>query len=154
DLRPDGLVIASTRRGIGRASGGAFETTGLMLWVFGPDGRATHHENFTDGREVDALARFDELTAASAGTPILPRRAVRPNAATAAAARLDAARAARDADALRAFAVEEPGETIDHPAGATYDAAGNLASRLMLLQAKDLTFRHEPLATLGESLAL
>src|SRR5207249_6898234 len=63
------------------------------------------------------------------------------------------AMAARDADALAALAEHEV-ETIDHPAGTTYEARGNLASRRMLLRAADLKFRHEPLATLGDSLAL
>src|SRR5439155_11661812 len=106
---------------------------------------------------------FDELTAetatariaaASSRAPEKRERRVRANAATAAAARLDAAMAARDADALAALDAEHV-EVIDHPAGTTYGAPGNLASRRMLLRdAADLKFRHEPLATLGESLAL
>jgi class 3 adenylate cyclase/tetratricopeptide (TPR) repeat protein len=90
--------------------------------------------------------------------PVLPHhqaahRRVRPNAAIANAARLDATMAARDAATLATLEAEDR-DVIDHPTGTTYDRAGNLASRLMLLKAKDLTFRHEPLATLGDSLAL
>src|SRR5262249_12610825 len=116
-------------------------------------------------REKIAPTR-DERRAASASLqlPITPssrpplaayRRArrVRPNAATAHAASLDAAMAAGDGDALATLDCEDM-EVIDHPTGATYDRLGNLASRRMMLHAHDLKFRHEPLATLGDSLAL
>ena len=79
---------------------------------------------------------------------------MRPNAATANTARLDAAIAARDADALPPL-VAESVEVVDHTTGgATYDGQGLLAHWRALLRARDPTYRHEPLATLGDSLAL
>src|SRR5207249_6407381 len=111
-----------------RGGGGAFERTLCVLLVFGGDGRITRWEQFDAEREDEALARFDELTAepATARIAAAPSRApekrerrVRANAATAHAARLDAAMAARDADALAALDAEHV-EVIDHPAGPTY----------------------------------
>src|SRR5262249_3657960 len=94
-LRSNGLLVRWTQRGTAREGGGTFETTLLVLWVFGPDGLATHQETFPPDGEAKALARFDELTAPS---PAARRRggAVRPNAATETAARIDAAIAGRD----------------------------------------------------------
>src|SRR5207244_606099 len=79
-----------------------------VLNVFGPDG-LTRVEFFDTDHEDEALARFDELTAAPPAVRFAtapPRvakkleRRVRPNAATVHLARLDAAIAAHDADAL------------------------------------------------------
>src|SRR5262249_26626271 len=94
-LRSNGLLVRWTQRGTAREGGGTFETTLLVLWVFGPDGLATHQETFPSDNEAEAVARFDELTAPS---PAARRRggAVRPNAATETAARIDAAIAGRD----------------------------------------------------------
>src|SRR6266705_1002141 len=73
---------------------------------------------------------------------------VRPNAATANAASIDAAIVARDADALPALHADGF-EVVDHTTGITYDRRGELSSFRALLSAQDATFRHEPLATLG-----
>ncbi|HXJ34119.1 MAG TPA: nuclear transport factor 2 family protein [Candidatus Eisenbacteria bacterium] len=160
-LRSDALLCRRPLFGTDRASGGPFEQEALSLWRFGADGRVTRSEFFDVDRVVEALARFDELAvepspARSAPSSRVARkvaRRIRPNAATAHAARLDAAMAARDLDALAALSADES-ETIDHPTGTTYDNMGDLASRRMMLRARDLQFHHEPLATLGESLAL
>jgi len=89
--------------------------------------------------------------------PIAPVRAarlrVRPNAATANAATLDAAFAARDADVF-ATLVADVVEVVHHPTGVIYDRQGTLDAWHMLLGAQDLAFAHEPLATVGEALAL
>jgi tetratricopeptide (TPR) repeat protein len=159
--RPDTVLWRATLSGTDRASGGAFEQPHLDLRVFGADGRQTRTEFFDVDRVDEALARFDALTfePSPAESALSHRvannvaRRVRPNAATADAARLDAAMAARDLDALAALSADES-ETIDHPTGTTYDNMGDLASRRMMLKARDLQFHHEPLATLGESLAL
>src|SRR5206468_7387038 len=110
-----------------RASGGAYEMPFLAVVVMGADGLVARVENFEVEREDEALARFDELTAEPAAARIaaVPRQAaekrrVRPNGATANAARLDAAIAARDADALPTLLAERA-EVVDHPTGATYD---------------------------------
>src|SRR5262249_24035429 len=92
-LRSDALLVCRTTSGTLRATGGEFERNLLMLWCFGVDGLLPRWEQFDAEREDAALARFDALTAAP---PEPQRRAVRPNAATAVGARIDAAIAARD----------------------------------------------------------
>src|SRR5439155_9022655 len=97
-LRSDALLVRWTTSGTLRVSGGAFERNLFMLWVFGADGLLTRWEQFDTDREAEALARFDELTAESptarfAATSRVAKkreRGVRANAATAAAARLEA----------------------------------------------------------------
>src|SRR5438105_4227736 len=80
-------------------------------------------------------------------------RRVRANAVTTQATRLDRAMAARDADALPALFANEV-IAVDHMTGVTYDREGAVFSYNRLLNAKDLSCRNEPLATLGDSLAL
>src|SRR5262249_28553790 len=151
-LRPEACLVRWEASGTDRETGGVFEQTYLMLAVFGPDGLIARQEWFAPGHEDEALARFDELvTEPTAGRPV--QRRVRPNAATARAARLDAAIAARDADALAAVFAPE-GEGVDHRTGITTDGDGVLRSFRYLLRAEEPTCRHEPLATLGDSLAL
>jgi hypothetical protein len=120
-------------------------------------------------RAADALARFDalvlgsarpqpgpEASARSATAPVRgaePRQRVRPNAATTNAARIDAAMAAQDAEAL-ATLLADPSDILDHTTGTAYDREGLLASWRSLLRGQDPTYRHEPLTTLGDSLAL
>jgi tetratricopeptide (TPR) repeat protein/ketosteroid isomerase-like protein len=148
-VRDDAFLVRITNFGTSSLGGGAYERPFLILWTFGADGLVTRSEQFDPGREKEALARFDEL--ARPGR----RRRVRPNAVTADIARLDAAMAARDAEALRAIAAEQADVvSVDHPIGYTYDAEAALATRLAMLKARDLEFGHEPLATIGDGLAL
>ncbi len=80
-------------------------------------------------------------------------RRVRPNAATGNAARMDAAATARDVDAW--FATLGPGSrTLHHPTATEYEDRASLDDARVLLSDENLIFAHEPLATLGESLAL
>src|SRR5262249_50732196 len=95
-LQANALLTRATQFGTARVGGGVYERPLLVLWIFGPDGLATRSETFAPDCENEALARFDELTAG----PAAARPRVRPNAATASTARLDAAISARDADAL------------------------------------------------------
>jgi hypothetical protein len=151
-VRSDGLLLRVTNFGTERAGGGTYERPFLALDVFGADGLVSHSEQFDVGREAEALTRFDELTAEP--VPQRPaQRRVRPNAATANAARVEAAIAARDFDAIRAC-LADPCDVIDHPNGATYDREGALAAWRALPSVPDATYREEPLATLGDSLAL
>src|SRR5262249_23142939 len=104
-LRPDALLVRWTHAGTDRAGGGAVERRLCLLLIFGADGLVRRSEQFDAERDAEALARFDELTggpeaAAPWWTAETPRRRVRANAATASIARLDAAVAARDADAV------------------------------------------------------
>ncbi|MGH7895900.1 MAG: nuclear transport factor 2 family protein [Candidatus Binatia bacterium] len=151
-LRSDAFLVRWTHFGTDRASGGAFERHVCLLFVFGSDGLVTRTEQFDADREAEALARFDELTAELAAVSPA-RRLVRANAATAHAARLEAAIAARDSDAFPTLLAEHD-ETIDHTTGATYGRSGSLAIWRRALKAQGLTRRYEPLATLGNSLAL
>jgi ketosteroid isomerase-like protein len=122
-----------------------------MLWLFDADGLQARNEMFDPDRDAEALARFDELVA----EPSAPRpvRRVRPNAATANAARIDAAIASRDLDAAAAEIAEET-ESIDHTTGASYGRSGVLDAHRRQLRTQDLALRREDLATLGDSLAL
>src|SRR5262249_24881835 len=105
-VRPDALLLSQTWRGTDRASGGASAYETLALFVYGAEGLVTRIEIFNPGRAADAVARFDELTSDAgsfpppAGAPKKSVRRVRANAATAHLARMAAAIAARDADAL------------------------------------------------------
>src|SRR5262249_1991121 len=127
--------------------------------VFGTEGPISRMEYFPADHEAEALARFDELTSETgpfappgeAPTKPLPR--VRANAATAHAARVEAAIAARDADAFLAMYADES-ETVDHTTGATSGRQGLLGSLRALLKAENSTLVREMLATLGNSLAL
>src|SRR5206468_9662234 len=161
-LQPDALLVRRTQFGTARAGGGAYERLFLLLHVFGADGLVARLEFFDSDCEDEALARFDELTVAPTGARLTgaPLRAaekrerrVRPNAATANAARLDAAIAVRDADALPTLTADVC-EVVDHTTGATYGRQGSLTTWRTLLSARDPTWRQEPLATLGDSLAL
>jgi hypothetical protein len=61
--------------------------------------------------------------------------------------------AARDADAFPTLVTDDV-RIVHHPTGVVYDRAGVLFSLRSLLSAHDITYRHDPLATLGDSLAL
>jgi hypothetical protein len=139
-----------------RAGGGAYERPLLQLRIFGPDGRVTYIEQVDAEQEAEALARFDELTAEIEATslpPAQPARRVRANAAIANAARFEAAIAARDVDAVAAH-MADGGEVIDHNTHTMYERQGSFATWRSLMKAEDGTYRLEPLATLGDSLAL
>jgi class 3 adenylate cyclase/tetratricopeptide (TPR) repeat protein len=151
-LRSGAVLVRLTNFGTDRTSGGAYERPFLMIWVFGSDGLATRCEQFDVDREAEALARFDALTVTPAAARAAQRR-VRPNAATAYAARVDSAFVARDVDGLLAL-LSDDYEMLDHPSGVAYDREAELSSHRALLRARHPMNRHEPLATLGDSLAL
>lgn len=150
-LRSDAFLVRLTNHGTLRVGGGAYERPSLMLWTFGGDGLVTRSEQFDVGREEQALARFDALTAARPRLPV--RRRVQSNAATKSAAALAAAIAARDLDAAAALFTADM-HTVHHPTGLVYDREGGLASLRPLLEAPDARWEIEPIAALGDSLAL
>jgi hypothetical protein len=161
-VRPDALLVRLNLSGTNRVGGGLFERPTVEIWAFGPDGLIMLVEIFDPDHEQQALARFDELTAEPAATravaaPTLAarprRRRVRPNAATINAARLDAAIATRSADAIPPLFAEDL-RGVDHTTEAALERAGLLFSFRALLRAQDPKSWHEPLATLGDSLAL
>src|SRR5262249_5782247 len=102
DVRADALVVRYTNSGTERAGGGRFERCFLSLEGFGDDGLLRHWEHFDTESDHEALARLDALTA-----PRRTARRVRPNAATAFVARLDATVAAKDAAALRSLFADD-----------------------------------------------
>src|SRR5262249_26721325 len=144
-LRSNVLLTRRTFSGTARAGGGAYESPGIGLCVFSVDGLITRQEYFDVDREDDALARFDELAAEppaarSATAPVRAidthTRRVRPNAATANAARQVAAVAARDADAPSTLWADGS-EFVHHATGRTYDRRELLAFwRLFLTKTK------------------
>ncbi|MFI5315625.1 MAG: nuclear transport factor 2 family protein [Myxococcota bacterium] len=148
-LRPDQLLVTTTSAGTLRAGGGAFEQRSAQLYVVGPDGRVASVEWFDIEQLDDALARSDALAAESSA---LERR-VRSNAATANAARLDAAVAARDVDAFLPF-IRDDLVSVHHPTGTTYDREGAVVRLRAALRAEQLMWVRQPLAALGDSLAL
>ncbi|HJQ85156.1 MAG TPA: nuclear transport factor 2 family protein [Candidatus Binatia bacterium] len=151
-LEPGAFLVRWTQFGTARAGGGTYERTFLCLYVFGPDGLATRNELFAAEREAEALARFEAL-AAEPTAPEARARRVRPNGATAFASRLGAAFAARDLEGVASLLAEDL-VVVEHPLGLDHDREGTLRSFRALLDAGDPTFRLEPLASLGDSLAL
>src|SRR5262249_20745392 len=152
-LRPDAFLVRRSHVGTDRASGGRYERLLLMLWVFGTDGLVTHLKYFGPDRDDQALARLRELTAAQSPAERRRGRAVRPNAATETAARIDAAIAGRDEEAL-AQLFSDPYELVDHVNHFSHDRHGTLAFCHELMRVPGLVWRQEPLATLGDSLAV
>jgi tetratricopeptide (TPR) repeat protein len=147
--RPDALLHQISLRGVVRG-GGEFENLLLVLELFALDGRLRHSEFFDADREAEALARFDELTAAPA--PRAQRR-VRANAASAHGQRLAAAVVARDLAAIEdALAPSFVG--VHYPTSRELSRAEALALLVQLGQTPGLSFATEPLATLGDTLVL
>jgi hypothetical protein len=60
-LEPNQMLLRWMTSGTDRVGGGVFESTFMLLWKFGPDGRVVRDETFDDGHETEALARFDAL---------------------------------------------------------------------------------------------
>jgi class 3 adenylate cyclase len=148
-LNDRALLLRWRNSGIVRDGGGAFEWPFLRLLLFGADGPVVRYELFDVEEEAAALARFDALTAESPR----PHRRVCGNAATRTLARFDAACAAGDQEAVIALCAEHWSE-IDHPTGASYGREEARTSLRSLLDHDEPYMSHEPLATLGERLAL
>ena len=172
---PSALLIRRMHSGTERVGGGAYERPFLVLFATDADGRLARAEWFDADREAEALARFDalidvgslpferevrrDLSMSHQQIPLdppfskgeaRPAAACAPNAATACWARIDAAFAARDVDAVDACFSDSFVE-IDHTTGSRRtDATGR--SRRSGAPALDPIprFRHEALATLGD----
>jgi ketosteroid isomerase-like protein len=159
-LASSALLARTLHHGIERLGGGAYERWFLSLFVVGADGRFTRAEWFDEDREVEALARFEELVPGpvdgiGAGGEVsrLVRRRLRPNAASALVEGIEAGFGARDREALERL-LSEPLQTIEHPTGVTYGREGQLESIDRMLDLPNLDFRLEALATLGDGLCL
>jgi tetratricopeptide (TPR) repeat protein len=172
ELRPDAMLARWTNAGTALTGGGAFEVQFLLLRTVGEDGRVTRLELFDTDRVAEALARFDEIVPGPAEACPEPRRRgliagpshepaarvevrrhVQPNAATANVERLGAAIAARDFDALCALFADSYGAT-EHSLGASYFLEHHLQDWRSFFADEQASYQQEPLASLGESLAL
>jgi class 3 adenylate cyclase len=151
-LESDALVVRWTNRGTQVESGGAFERKLCQLFAFDSAGLLSRWQQFEAEHDGAALARFDAL-ATSAGPKHRSRRRVRPNLAGETLARMDAACAARDVDAVRALHREDF-EEIHHPTGSTYGLDGAYASLASLLRLPNPRMVSEQLATLDDRLVL
>jgi class 3 adenylate cyclase len=108
------------------------------------------------GRAAAPIADAAPAESPRAPTPAspVPRRRVRPNAATAIVER-DTALIEGGADILALTALfNDAFEEIDHPTGATYGRDAAIASITRLMRSRDVRYRTEPLATLGPRLML
>src|SRR5262244_3342858 len=149
DLRSDALLVRRMHLGTARAGGGAYERLFLMLWVFGADGLVTRMEFFDVDHEVEALARFDELTAEPPSTARIT------NAATRILDRFEEAWAARDWE--RVVALFPPGFRIVDRRGYAQldlDRDQHLASLRFRFDMRSSRTTSEVLATRGNRLAL
>ncbi|HJQ85102.1 MAG TPA: hypothetical protein VKA21_13545 [Candidatus Binatia bacterium] len=152
-----------SRRGVlgihvvhGTREGGAFEEPRVTVSEHDERGAYRRMDFYALAQLDEARARFAALRASPARirTDRVPSRRVRANAATANAARFDTVIANRDADALSTL-FSDVTEFVEHTTGVSYDREGVLRSlRSTLLRARDPIVRHEPLATLGDSLTL
>ena len=147
-LRADALLVRVVNFGTERSGGGAYESHLLEMWSFDADGRLRAFRGVRRGPAAEALARFDALTA-----PPSAARRVRPNAATAAAQRVDAAVRARDVDALGPL-FGGIAEVVEHATGAVYGGDALIATWGALLRSQNPSLEARPLASLGDSLAL
>ena len=145
------LALAAALRAAGKgAEADAEEAQAIGLWVAKGATLLAERAHHGDAR-LDPAARAPEDSVEPSRSPV--RRRFRPNAATVNTARFDAAMAARDMDALPGLVTDDY-EGIHHPTGLTYELAGALARMRELLQDPDGTFAQEPLAMLGDALAL
>src|SRR5262249_37927988 len=105
-------------------------------------------------REVPPAEPIGRAPGGPTGVAVARSRRVVANAATANVARYDTAVAARDAGAWEHLYATDF-EAVNHPTGGlTYGREGALATWRSVHAAGDVTLLHEPLATLGDSLAL
>jgi hypothetical protein len=145
-LRPDALLVRRSYFGADRASGGAYENEVLALFAFGGDGLLTRVEVFEPDRHAEALARFDELTAA-------PPPARIQNAATLAMQRSLEAWQARDWERFAALGAAFRGIDRRRLVRLELDRDAWLASYRQMFEMTS-GFHAEVLATRGERLAM
>jgi len=153
-LEPGAFLTRGSLSGTDRATGGAFEMPALNLFTVGEDDLLSRYECFDPEHEAKVLARFDELVRSSEVEPVRAlRRRVLPNAAHVWVARFAAAIRGRDRGPIDAL-LSDNHETVDHPTGAAWGREGSIATIERLMRLPDFDFRHDILATLGESLGL
>src|SRR5262245_31411505 len=144
------LALAAALRAAGRRNeADAEEKRAIALWEAKGATVLVERARHAGGRVPPA-----ERVPDARGEPVSRvRRRVPPNAATALVARVDAAIAAGDAEPLETLVADEL-EMVEHITGAVYGRQGEIANWRMLLKAENPSLAHEPLATLGDALAL
>jgi ketosteroid isomerase-like protein len=152
-IEPDAHLLRTTYEGNAIGSGGYFENRICLLYTFGVDGRIAHIECFEAEAEVDALARFEELRPSAQEKTPPHRRHVNPNTATAAAARFDAALAARDLELFETLLADNFQE-ISHRMGSEYERDGLLDSLRRMMRSHEPCAQRELLAGLGDHLCI
>src|SRR5262249_4542326 len=140
------MALAAALRAAGRhADAAAEEARGIDLWEAKGATVLAERARTTVARG-EPVARAPEGSARPRGRV---HRRVGANAVTAFMTRLDAAIAARDADALATLFADE-WVVLDHTTKSTLDAGEVLRSLRFLLRVEQPTCRHEALATLGD----
>ena len=144
------LALAATLRAAGRGEeAGAEEARAIELWEAKGATLLAERARRRGGRAATGTPPPADRT----GPAAVSHRRIRPNAATANARRTDAAAAVRDYDAFAAL-LGDDAVAVHHPTGVVYAERESERSYRALLASDDLVFEHEPLATLGEALAL
>ncbi len=151
-LGPNALLILRMHSGTERIGGGGYERPFLVLFVTDAEGRLERGEWFDAERGAEALACFDALVAGAEPQRRALHR-VRPNAASAAEARLSAAFGARN-DAAAEAILDDRLEVTDHRWHLSYGRDGYLGTRRRMMQPEDAELGSEPIATLGDFLSL
>ena len=140
-----------------------YERQFLQLWVFGADGLADAHRDFrrrSRRRGARPLRRADGRASggASRGRAIPSCGEARAPGASERRDRERRPRRRRDRRPRRrraAYPARRRVRVVDHTTGVTFDRQGALSSmRSLLRRPGSDAFSHEPLATLGDSLAL
>ncbi len=155
-LEPDAVLLRWTVTGVDRATGGAFESEFLLLWVFGPDGRVGHDETFDAHRAAEAMARFDALVGGTAATSTAELGTTPfENAATENTRRLSASWHARDWPGLLARLPAEFRYVDRRPmAQLELDRHGYVEFIRQLGDMRSVRVEGEMIATRGDRLAL
>jgi class 3 adenylate cyclase/tetratricopeptide (TPR) repeat protein len=155
-LEPGAVLLRWTTSGTDRAGGGAFESSFLLFWKFGDDGRVARDETFDANRVAEALARFDELVGDTAAEPAADTAAVPfANAATRSVDRVTSCFAARDWTGIVAM-VDPTMRFCDRRRLIRLEAGAEefLAGHRVLFEVPGGRWWIPPLATRGERLAL
>jgi hypothetical protein len=148
------LALAAALRAAGRTDGAeAEEARAIVLWE--AKGATVLAERARAARRVDApLARLgNEQPKAGSSPTQTPRRRVRPNFATEHSRALTAAMTTGNTDVL-ATLIRDDVDVVHHPTGMVFGRDESLGRLRAALEVGGLTFSHEPLASLGDSLAL
>src|SRR5262245_31383353 len=142
-------ALAQALRAAGGTEADAEAARAIALWEQKGATLLVERARGTQGRAA-AVARGSEPPSEAAHPTV---RRVRPNAAVMNVRRVEAAVAAQDAAAFDPL-LSDDAVSVDHTTGTELDRPRIVRSWRTYLTAENFTFRSEPLATLGEALAL